>query len=211
MSPIAVVTGGSGGIGRAVATELRGRGWEVVSLSRREGCDVSDEAQVQRAFERVERLDALINCAAQLIKRSILELTAEDWDAQLGAGLRGAFLCSREAFRLMREEGGSIVMVSSLSGVAGAEKFPGMAAYVAAKSGLAGLTEALAVEGRPHGIRVNAISPGAVDTPMLKIAGVEGPRLQPAEVARIIVWLASPDSAPLSGSNLRLDPTDRAT
>jgi NAD(P)-dependent dehydrogenase (short-subunit alcohol dehydrogenase family) len=211
VSPTAVVTGGSGGIGRAVTTELRGRGWEVVSLSRREGCDVSDEAQVQRAFERIERLDALINCAAQLIKRPILELTAEEWDAQLDAGLRGAFLCSREAFRLMREEGGSIVMVSSLSGVAGAEKFPGMAAYVAAKSGLAGLTEALAVEGRPHGIRVNAISPGAVDTPMLKIAGVEGPRLQPAEVARIIVWLASPESAPLSGSNLRLDPTDRAT
>lgn len=211
MSPTAVVTGGSGGIGRAVTTELRGRGWEVVSLSRREGCDVSDEAQVQRAFERIERLDALINCAAQLIKRPILELTAGDWDAQLGAGLRGAFLCSREAFRRMREEGGSIVMVSSLSGVAGAEKFPGMAAYVAAKSGLAGLTEALAVEGRPHGIRVNAISPGAVDTPMLKIAGVEGPRLRPTEVARIIVWLASPESAPLSGSNLRLDPTDRAT
>jgi NAD(P)-dependent dehydrogenase (short-subunit alcohol dehydrogenase family) len=210
VSPTAVVTGGSGGIGRAVATELRGRGWEVVSLSRREGCDISDEAQVRGAFGRIERLDALINCAAQLIKRPILELTAEDWDAQLDAGLRGAFLCSREAFRLMREDGGSIVMVSSLSGVAGAEKFPGMAAYVATKSGLAGLAEALAVEGRPHGIRVNVISPGAVDTPMLRIAGVEGPRLQPAEVARIIVWLASPESAPLSGSNLRLDPADRA-
>jgi NAD(P)-dependent dehydrogenase (short-subunit alcohol dehydrogenase family) len=205
------VTGGSGGIGKAVAAELRGRGWEVVSLSRREGCDISDEAQVQGAFGRIERLDALINCAAQLIKRRILELTAADWDAQLDAGLRGAFLCSREAFRLMRDGGGSIVMVSSLSGVAGAEKFPGMAAYVAAKSGLAGLAEALAVEGRPHGIRVNAISPGAVDTPMLRIAGVEGPRLQPGEVARIIVWLASPESAPLSGANLRLDPTDRAT
>jgi NAD(P)-dependent dehydrogenase (short-subunit alcohol dehydrogenase family) len=211
VSPTAVVTGGSGGIGRAVAAELRGRGWDVVSLSRREGCDISDEAQVRGAFGRIERLDALINCAAQLIKRPILELTAEDWDAQLDAGLRGAFLCSREAFRMMREDGGSIVMVSSLSGVAGAEKFPGMAAYVAAKSGLAGLAEALAVEGRPHGIRVNTISPGAVDTPMLRIAGVEGPRLQPAEVARIIVWLASPESAPLSGSNLRLDPADRAT
>jgi NAD(P)-dependent dehydrogenase (short-subunit alcohol dehydrogenase family) len=211
VSPTAVVTGGSGGIGKAVAAELRGRGWEVVSLSRREGCDISDEAQVQGAFGRIERLDALINCAAQLIKRRILELTAADWDAQLDAGLRGAFLCSREAFRLMRDGGGSIVMVSSLSGVAGAEKFPGMAAYVAAKSGLAGLAEALAVEGRPHGIRVNAISPGAVDTPMLRIAGVEGPRLQPGEVARIIVWLASPESAPLSGANLRLDPTDRAT
>ena len=211
MSPTAVVTGGSGGIGNAIVAELRGRGWDVVSLSRSEGCDVSDEAQVKRAFERIENLDALINGAAQLIKRPILELTAADWDAQIDAGLRGAFLCSREAFRLMRKGGGSIVMVSSLSGVQGAEKFPGMAAYVAAKSGLAGLTEALAVEGRPLGIRVNAISPGAVDTPMLRIAGVEGPRLQPAEVARIIVWLASPESAPLSGSNLRLDPTDRIT
>jgi NAD(P)-dependent dehydrogenase (short-subunit alcohol dehydrogenase family) len=210
VSPTAVVTGGSGGIGQAVVADLRGRGWEVVSLSRREGCDVSDEAQVQIAFGRIERLDALINCAARLIKRPILELTAADWDAQLDAGLRAAFLCSREAFRLMRERGGSIVMVSSLSGVAGAEKFPGMAAYVAAKSGLAGLTEALAVEGRPDGIRVNAISPGAVDTPMLQIAGVEGPRLHPAEVARIISWLASPESAPLSGSNLRLDPTNPA-
>ncbi|MHB8588298.1 MAG: SDR family NAD(P)-dependent oxidoreductase [Candidatus Dormibacteraceae bacterium] len=211
MSPTAVVTGGSGGIGRAVAAELRGRGWEVVSLSRREGCDISNEAQVKSAFGRIERLDALINCAAQLIKRPILQLTAADWDAQLDVGLRGAFLCSREAFRLMREGGGSIVMVSSLSGVTGAEKFPDMAAYVAAKSGLAGLAEALAVEGRPYGIRVNAISPGAVDTPMLRIAGVEGPRLQPAEVARIIVWMASPESAPLSGSNLRLDPADRST
>jgi NAD(P)-dependent dehydrogenase (short-subunit alcohol dehydrogenase family) len=205
------VTGGSGGIGHAVVTELRGRGWEVVSLSRREGVDVSDEAQVKSAFGRIERLDALVNCAAQLVKRPILEMTAADWDAQVDSSLRGAFLCSREAFRLMGERGGSIVMVSSLSGVAGAEKFPGMAAYVAAKSGLAGLMEALAVEGRPHGIRVNAISPGAVDTAMLRIAGVEGARLQPAEVARIIVWLASPESAPLSGANLRMDPTDRDT
>jgi NAD(P)-dependent dehydrogenase (short-subunit alcohol dehydrogenase family) len=90
--------------------------------------------------------------------------------------------------------------------VAGAEKFPGMAAYVAAKSGLAGLTEALAVEGRPLQVRVNAISPGAVDTPMLRVAGVEGPALKPADVARVIVWLASPESAPLSGGNLRMDP-----
>lgn len=206
MTATAVVTGGSGGIGTAILSELRAGGFEVTSLSRREGCDVSDEDQVRKAFGRLRTLDALVNCAAVLIKRPFVELSAQEWDEQLGAGLRGAFLCSREAFRLMRQGGGSIVMVSSLSGVAGAEKFPGMAAYVAAKSGLAGLAEALAVEGRPMGIRVNAVSPGAVDTPMLRIAGVEGPSLQSNDVARVVAWLASPDSAPLSGANLRMDP-----
>src|ERR1700730_2024418 len=197
MKPNAVVTGGSGGIGSAIVGELRRRGFEVTSLSRREGCDVSDERQVKRAFSRLETLDVLVNCAAVLVKRPLVELSASDWDEQLRAGLRGAFLCSREAFRLMGNKGGSIVMVSSLSGVAGAEKFPGMAAYVAAKSGLAGLTEGLAVEGRPLGIRVNAVSPGAIDTPMLKLSGVPGRRFAPAEVARIVGWLASADSAPL--------------
>lgn len=207
MKPFAVVTGGSGGIGGAVVSELRGRGWDVKSLSRREGCDVSDEGEVKNAFAGLDRLDALVNCAAVLIKNEVLHTSAADWDEQLGS-LRAAFLCSREAFQLMRGTGGSIVMISSLSGVAGAEKFPGMAAYVAAKSGLAGLTEALAVEGRPSRIRVNAISPGAVDTDMLRIAGVEGPRFQPAEIASIVAWLASPESAPLSGANLRLDPIE---
>ena len=206
MTMTAVVTGGSGGIGSEVVKLLRAGGWDVVSLSRRDACDVSDEQQVQEAFGRLATLDALIHCAAVLIKKPITELSASDWDEQLGAGLRGAFLCSREAFRLMRDRGGSIVFVSSLSGVAGAEKFPGMAAYVAAKSGLAGLTEELAAEGREHGIRVNAISPGAVDTPMLRISGVAGRVLQPVEVARIIAWLASRDSAPLTGANLRMEP-----
>lgn len=206
MTLTAVVTGGSGGIGSEVVRELRARGWEVVSLSRREGCDVSDEDQVIKAFARMKSLDALVHCAAVLVKRPFVETSAQDWDVQLDVGLRGAFLCCREAFKLMRGRGGSIVMVSSLSGVAGAEKFPGMAPYVAAKSGLAGLTEVLAAEGRGFGIRVNAISPGSVDTPMLRIAGVEGPALKPADVARVIVWLASAESAPLSGANLRMDP-----
>lgn len=206
MSPVAVVTGGSGGIGSVIVRELRAKGWDVTSLSRREGCDVSDEKQVKAAFAQLPGLDALVHCAAVLIKRPVMEVSTEEWDVQLGAGLRGAFICSREAFRMMRDRGGSIVMISSLSGVAGAEKFPGMAAYVAAKSGLAGLTEALAAEGRELGIRVNAISPGAVDTPMLRIAGVEGPALQPSDVARVALWLASPESAPLSGANIRMDP-----
>jgi len=205
VKPLAVVTGASGGLGRAIAAELEKRGYEVVGLSRSTGVDVSDEKQVLAAFAGLERLDALVNNAAVLINRPLVETTAQEWDQQLGSGLRAAFLCSREAFRRMRD-GGSIVNISSLSGVAGAEKFPGMAAYVAAKSGLAGLTEAMAVEGRPLGICVNAVSPGAIDTPMLKESGVPGRIFAPAEVARIVAWLASPDSAPLTGANLKLEP-----
>jgi NAD(P)-dependent dehydrogenase (short-subunit alcohol dehydrogenase family) len=200
-----VVTGASGGLGRAIVAELQGRGYEVVGLSRSTGVDAADEEQVVAAFARQESLEVLVNNAAHLVKKPLAELTAEEWDIQLASGLRASFLCSREAFRRMRP-GGSIVNVSSLSGVAGAEKFPGMAAYVAAKSGLAGLTEALAVEGRLLGIRVNAVSPGAIDTPMLKVSGVSGSALKPDAVARIIGWLASPESAPLTGANLRIDP-----
>lgn len=204
--PIAVVTGGTGGIGRAVGAELRRRGWQVVSWSRRDGVDAGDEGQVEGAAARLDRWDALVNNAAVLIPRPLAEMAAAEWDETLRAGLRTAFLCSRAAFRRMRP-GGTIVNVSSLSGVTGAEKFPRMAAYVAAKSGLAGLTEALAVEGRPLGIRVNAISPGSVATPMLELSGApKEPALRPEQVARVIAWLAGPESAPLSGANLRIDP-----
>lgn len=204
--PVAVVTGGSGGVGRAVVEALGDRGWNAVSWSRRDGVDASDEAQVERAAAGLTRWDALVNAAAVLVPRLVTEMTAAEWDETLAAGLRAAFLCSRAAFRRMAP-GGAIVNVSSLSGVGGAEKFPRMAAYVAAKSGLAGLTEALAVEGRPLGIRVNAVSPGAVATPMLALSGApKEPALRPVEVARVVVWLAGPESAPLTGANLRLDP-----
>jgi NAD(P)-dependent dehydrogenase (short-subunit alcohol dehydrogenase family) len=192
-------------LGSAVVAEFGRRGYDVVGLSRSAGGDASDEATVRDAFGRLSRLDALVNNAAQLIAKPLVDMSAEEWDAQIASGLRAAFLCSREAFRRMKE-GGAIVNVSSLSGVVGAEKFPRMSAYVAAKSGLAGLTEALAVEGAPLGIRVNAISPGAIDTPMLKISAVPGPRLEAAAIARVIVWLAGAESAPLTGANIRMDP-----
>lgn len=203
---IAVVTGGSGGIGSAIGSALRSRGYQVVSWSRRDGVDVTDEAQVEAAASRLPGWDVLVNNAAVLIPKLLAETTLEEWEMTIAAGLRAAFLCSRAAFRRM-PRGSTVVNVSSLSGYWGAEKFPGMAAYVAAKSGLAGLNEALAVEGRPLGIRVNAVSPGAVDTPMLALSGApKALALRPAQVAAVVSWLAAPDSAPLSGANLRLEP-----
>lgn len=203
---IAIVTGGAGGLGRAIVADLDGRGYDVRSWSRSTGIDVSDEAQVEAAARRLEGWDVLVNNAAVLIARRVQEMTFDDWERTLASGLRSAFLCSRAAFRRMAP-GGTIVNVSSLSGWWGAEKFPTMAAYVAAKSGLAGLTEVLAVEGRELGIRVNAVSPGSIDTPMLALSGApREPVLQPAEVARVIGWLASPESRPLTGANLRIDP-----
>src|ERR1700682_2791341 len=181
---------------------MTARGYEGHDLSRTSGFDVGDETSVSRFFSELTQLDALVNNAAILELAQIIDMKAGTWDEVIRVGLRGAFLCSRAAFRLMRP-GGTIVNVSSLSGVAGADKFSGMAAYVAPKSGLAGLTEVLAVEGRPLGIRVNAVSPASVDTEMGRRAGIGQDPLRPEEVARVIVWLAILDSAPLTGATYR--------
>jgi NAD(P)-dependent dehydrogenase (short-subunit alcohol dehydrogenase family) len=205
---IAVVTGGSRGIGAAVIQEMTARGYDCRDLSRSSGHDAGDVASVNRFFGELERLDVLVNNAAILELAPIIDMKVETWDEVIRVDLRGAFLCSQAAFRLMKP-GGTIVNVSSLSGVFGADKFPKMAAYVAAKSGLAGLTEVLAVEGRALGIRVNAVSPASVDTEMGRLAGISQEPLSPEEVARVIVWLATSDSAPLTGANIRIDPPAR--
>lgn len=204
--PVAVVTGGSGGIGSAVVAELGRRGYDARSWSRRDGVDAADEAAVERAAAELPRWDALVNTAAVLIPGELIDTSLADWEATLRAGLTSAFLCSRAALRRM-ETGGTIVLVSSLSGWMGAEKFPGMAAYVAAKSGLTGLGEALAVEAKPRGVRVNTVSFGSVRTPMLDVAGApHEPAFDPDQVAPVVAWLASPESAPLTGTNLRVEP-----
>jgi NAD(P)-dependent dehydrogenase (short-subunit alcohol dehydrogenase family) len=202
---IAVVTGGSRGIGAAVMREMTARGYDCRDLSRTSGYDAGDEGSVNRFFGELERLDALVNNAAILQLARVVDMKVETWDEVIRVDLRSAFLCSQAALRLMKP-GGTIVNVSSLSGVSGAEKFPKMSAYVAAKSGLAGLTEVLAVEGRPLGIRVNAVSPASVATEMGRLAGIGQDPLSPEEVARVIAWLATADSAPLTGANIRIDP-----
>ena len=188
--------------------EMTARGYDCHDLSRSSGYDAGDEASVNRFFSKLERLDTLVNNAAILELAPIVDMKVEIWDEVIRVDLRGAFLCSRAALRLMKP-GGTIVNVSSLSGVSGTDKFPKMSAYVAAKSGLAGLSEALAVEGRPMGIRVNAVSPASVATEMGRIAGIGQDPLSPEEVARVIGWLATSESAPLTGANIRIDPPAR--
>jgi NAD(P)-dependent dehydrogenase (short-subunit alcohol dehydrogenase family) len=166
------------------------------------------EQLVEQAVAAHGRLDILVNNAAMLGRAPFLELEPALWDAVLGVNLRGAYLCARAGFRHMTAQspsGGSIVNISSLSGVRGPEKFPGLAAYNVSKAGLLALSDILAVEGKPHGIRVNAVSPGAVETAMLREAG-HGLRAlaTPADVARTVVFLASDLSHPATGANIEI-------
>lgn len=172
--------------------------------------DVSHEEDVQAVFQHIQstygRLDVLINCAAIVAVKPFAEMDTATWDQVININLRGTFLCSREAFRLMMEQHqGVIINISSLSGVKGVEKFPGLSAYNVSKSGVAGLTEILAVEGKPHNIRVCAVSPGAVDTEMLRQAA---PHLKAGmtadELAEILAYLAADTGRMFSGSNIEL-------
>src|SRR5207244_6754425 len=132
--------------------------------------------------------------AAVLTPAPFAETTTAMWQQTLGINLTGAFLCCRAAFTPMASAGeGRIITIASLSGVYATEKFPGLAAYNVSKFGVIGLTEALAVEGREYGISALCISPGAVDTEMLRQANPAlKPGLKPADVAQLIVTMLDP-------------------
>ena len=225
---VAIVTGGGRGIGRATAELLAGAGAQVVICARSEGevaaaaaatsgiralaGDIADEAFVERLItttvQELGRLDILVNNAAILGRQPFPDLEPALWDSVMAVNLRGAYLCCRYAFRQMMAQqprGGSIVNISSLSGVRGPEKFPGLAAYNVSKAGVLALSDILAVEGKPYGIRVNTVSPGAVETEMLRQAG-HGLRAlaTPEDVARTIAFLASDLSRPATGANIEV-------
>lgn len=225
---VGIVTGGGRGIGRATAVQLANLGATVTICARDEAQlnevavqhesilpivgDVSDEAFVEHLISetvrRSGRLDFLVNNAAVLGRSPILELDTALWDRVMAVNLRGAYLCARAAFQQMSTQnpvGGSIVNLGSLSGVRGPEKFPGLAAYNVSKAGLIALSDILAVEGKPHDIRVNAVSPGAVETAMLREAGHGLKALaMPEDIARTIVFVLSDASRPMTGANIEI-------
>jgi NAD(P)-dependent dehydrogenase (short-subunit alcohol dehydrogenase family) len=232
---VVIVTGATSGIGLATATRFAHEGANVVLAARDpvalaqtqrtllasgapavfcSHCDVSDEEQVRHtvdsAVARFGRLDVVVNNAGVMVFKPIEEQTADDWHHVLGVDLLGAFFFIKHAFRAMTH-GGAIVNVSSIHAV---QTEPLIAPYAAAKTALLSLTRSAALEGKPRGIRVNAVLPGAIDTPMLWDnpnirSGVEkidtGDVGKPEDVAAAIVFLASPQATFVQGSWLRVD------
>ena len=227
---VAIITGAGRGIGRATAHRFASENAQVVLFSRTADSlnevaaeitsvskhalaivgDVSREEDVHHLFQRVMdtygRVDILVNCAGIVAVRPFVDMDVSTWDHVIGVNLRGTFLCCLEAFRIMAAQGyGVIINLSSLSGVRGVEKFPGLSAYNVSKSGVAGLTEILAVEGKPYNIRVCAVSPGAVETEMLHQAA---PHLKaamtPDDMAELLLFLADDSGRMLSGTNIEI-------
>ena len=179
-SAVALVTGGSSGLGAAIAADLAARGHRVViadlqeppeallEVASHEPTDVTDAASVrgtvEAAVSRHGRLDVLVNCAGIWFRKPFLEIDPSEWDRVCAVNLRGPFLCCQAVTPVMRDAGGgSIVNIGSQAGVSFTR---GQGAhYHASKAGLTQLTRVLAFELGPLGVRVNCVAPGAVTKP----------------------------------------------
>jgi len=225
-----LVTGGGRNIGRAIAAAAAAAGASVAVLEKDPGAgaeavagiaaaggravevsgDLLDPAAVERAVGEAAGalggLDGLVNNAGVYIRGPFLDITPEQWDLALGTNLRGAFLATRAFGRVVRDAGGSgaVVSIASIHGTVGD---PDVVAHAASKAGLLGFTRAAAEALRPLGIRVNAVSPGAVATWKGPFdAPVPGKPLEamlvPREVADAVVWLLSDAAAGITGIDL---------
>ena len=176
---VVLITGAAGGIGGATARVFAEAGWHVVGVDRQDvevppwithfiQADIAHPQAADRIVEAVHaregRLHALVNNAAVQLCKSLVETTAEEWDAVMASNVRSVFLTAKAAFPLLRESEGAIINVSSVHALATSAC---IAAYAASKGALLALTRAMALEFGPHHIRVNAVLPGAVDTSML--------------------------------------------
>jgi NAD(P)-dependent dehydrogenase (short-subunit alcohol dehydrogenase family) len=199
----ALVTGGSSGIGLAIARLLREEGFELTMASRTAAkveaaaaelgayavtADVASEEDCERLVaahaQRFGGLDVLVNSAGVGVGGQIEELSTKQWDLQIGVNLRGLFLVTRAAIPLLRASRGLVVNVASLAGTIPA---PGLAAYGAAKAGVISLTRSLNAELDADGVRATAICPGYVDTPMAAWAGIpSNEMIQPDDCAEIV-------------------------
>lgn len=225
---VAVVTGGGSGIGAAVVARLREAGAAVEIADLQPGdattapVDVTQDAAVVALAHRVRhdhgRLDVLVNCAGAIAVGTVTDGTPEDWNRLFDVNVRSIWLMGRHFVPLM--PAGSAI-VNTASG-AGLRAIPRMAAYVASKHAVVGLTRAMAVDHAEAGIRVNCVCPGLVDTPMAAAAQRMRPEpvrssvdsrsaylvkqeANPDEIAASICFLASSDARYITGSTLAVD------
>ncbi|HMB21418.1 MAG TPA: SDR family oxidoreductase [Anaerolineales bacterium] len=182
MTKTVLITGAGGGIGRATVHHFASKGWCVIGVDRAEfgegfpdngrfiRADISHPEATEQIFEQARAfhptLDALVNNAAVQIAKPLVETTVEEWDSVMASNLRSIFLFVKLAHPLLKAAGGgAIVNVSSVHAI---QTSTNIAAYAASKGGSLALTRALAIEFASDNIRVNAVLPGAVDTPMLR-------------------------------------------
>jgi len=244
LGKIAIVTGAANGIGRGIAVrfakegakvgvldlyadtcqkvvdEIAAFGGEAIALP----CDVTQEDQVESAvlqmIERFGRVDVLVNNAAVMPAGRIHETSPSDFDRCVAVNLRGAYLMNRAVIPIMlKQRSGSIIHMASITGTLG---LPGIAAYSMTKGGLTALTRAMSTDYARLGIRVNAVSPGTIDSPMLHnfVASQSNPELirkafdemHPIgrvgtieEVASVFVFLASDEASFVTGANYEVD------
>jgi 3-oxoacyl-[acyl-carrier protein] reductase len=216
-SPVALVTGGSRGIGKAIAERLRDDGFTVATLGRTSGdvqADVGDAQSVEAAFaevrERFGPVVVLVNNAGERQDGLAIRMTSDQWEEVVSTNLNGAFHCMRRALDdMLSARWGRIVNISS---VVAERANPGQSNYGAAKAGMLSLTRTVAREMARKGITVNAVTPGVIETDMTEgisdklLAGVPAGRVgQPEEVAHAVAFLCSEDAAYINGATLAVD------